>query len=235
MEHHRHGLAGIEITNRAQAGLNFFGVVRIVVDEHEVGVFKAHVEAAAHTGISGQTEANLILRRTGKHCHSRCCHGVLYIVERGHSQFHVGNHTVWRYNVENILTILDMNVFCIEISFTVKRIRIIFYAFVGLMVEFDTLLDNHHAIVFHLSDKFGESLLNLGLVAIDVQMVGIHSANERNVWVERQERAVELIGFDHYPWRFGLDDNIGVEILAHTTQKGVHTNLRLIQNASGHC
>ena len=81
----------------------------------------------------------------------------------------------------------------------------------------------------HLSHELMKSFLQVLMIPVNIQMVGIHGGDHRQRRMQMEERTVELIGFQHHPLAFA-QQQVGVVVFADATQESRTVEDRAFQD-----
>ncbi len=219
---------GIDTAHRIDRSLNLRGVVRIIVDVGNLRRIEMPVETTPNAREREQAVPQLIGIDAIEPSHGHSGHAVLYIDPNGHAQAHVGNGVVGSMKIEiDVALLVDTDVVGIEIRRLGGAIRIKLDALAELRRDGQPLLDDKRR-----PDERGVMLeaLAIGLGgAINIQMVGVDGRNDGHIRCEIVERTVVLVRLDHNVVAIALDQHIGAVIVANAAQKGIGTDVRLVQ------
>ena len=84
----------------------------------------------------------------------------------------------------------------------------------------DALLDNDGAVRIDLLGKQAESLDHVGVVVVDVEVVGVGGRHHGDMGIQLEERTVEFVGLGH---EYGVlaQQQVGIVVLGNAAQEGV--------------
>ena len=120
--------------------------------------------------------------------------------------------------VEIVTTFQQLYIASVEVALLVIRVAIDRNSIIRNR-HIDTLFDNQHATLLYLCNKLRESLLDLLVSAVDIEVVGICRSYHRSIGIELQERTVELICLNDKPIALA-QHQVRAEILGYTAQEG---------------
>ena len=83
----------------------------------------------------------------------------------------------------------------------------------------DAVLEKKESIGVGLISELEVGFEHVLMGAIDVEVVGVGSGNDRNIRVELEERAVVFISLDNHIFAFVVDHEITVEVLADASKE----------------
>ena len=176
-----------------------------------------YVEAAFHAEECAECMSNRLRVNAVDKRYCRCRHSILNVHPSRNPHAAVLDDSVRVLDVEGEIAALVLaQVVGIEVR---TRVVVGIAHYLGLrVVRGDVQTEFGDDRAADLSGECLECLVDVLEVAVDVQMVGVHSRDDGNLREQLEERTVELVGLGDYR-RVVADKQIGVIILGYAAEE----------------